>query len=170
MPIDSRFQQLYTDEQSRLRGYLRKNLPGEEVDDIMQDCWMALYDNLTQNSVEQPRALLYQIARHKIADHYRRAHTRLRSDLEEAPEPTPPAELSDIEREQLAQALNAGLLKLPEKHRRVIEETLVKGVQFKDLAAEQQVSMGTLLSQKYYAVRKLRDFLQSVYDAYFMTD
>ncbi len=170
MPIDQRFQQVYTDEHARLAGYLRKNLPPHEVDDILQDCWLALYDRLQQGPVEQPRALVYQIARHKIADHYRRAHTRKTTDLEHAPEPDAPDALSEIERRQLADALNEGLLKLPEKHRRVVVDTIVKGVQFKDLADESDISMGTLLSQKYYAVRKLRDFLQSIYDAYFMNE
>src|SRR5262249_15142899 len=53
---------------------------------------------------------------------------------------------------------------LPEEQREVFVAHELEGRSFKEMAAETGVSVNTLLSRKRYAVRHLRERLQSLYD------
>jgi RNA polymerase sigma factor (sigma-70 family) len=64
----------------------------------------------------------------------------------------------------LLDELDAALDELPEAQRAVFVAHEFEGRSFKDMAAASGVSVNTLLSRKRYAVRHLRERLQSVYD------
>ncbi len=53
---------------------------------------------------------------------------------------------------------------LPSEQREVFVAHELEGRSFKEMAAESGVSVNTLLSRKRYAVRHLRERLQSIYD------
>jgi RNA polymerase sigma factor (sigma-70 family) len=55
---------------------------------------------------------------------------------------------------------------LPEEQREVFVGHELEGRSFKAMAAETGVSVNTLLSRKRYAVRHLRERLQSIYDEF----
>jgi RNA polymerase sigma factor (sigma-70 family) len=55
---------------------------------------------------------------------------------------------------------------LPEEQREVFVAHELEGRSFKAMATETGVSVNTLLSRKRYAVRHLRERLQSIYDEF----
>jgi len=62
--------------------------------------------------------------------------------------------------EELALAVD----ELPEEQREVFIAHELEGRSFKEIAGETGVSVNTLLSRKRYAVLRLRQRLQSIYD------
>jgi RNA polymerase sigma factor (sigma-70 family) len=66
----------------------------------------------------------------------------------------------------LLDELEAAVDQLPEQQREVFLAHELEGRSFKQMAAETGVSVNTLLSRKRYAVLRLRERLQSAYDAF----
>jgi RNA polymerase sigma factor (sigma-70 family) len=64
----------------------------------------------------------------------------------------------------LLDELELAIDELPEEQREVFVAHELEGRSFKEMSAETGVSVNTLLSRKRYAVRHLRERLQSVYD------
>ena len=64
----------------------------------------------------------------------------------------------------LLDALELAVHELPEEQREVFVGHELEGRSFKQMSAETGVSVNTLLSRKRYAVRHLRERLQSLYD------
>ena len=64
----------------------------------------------------------------------------------------------------LLEELELALDELPEEQRDVFVAHELEGRSFREMAAETGVSVNTLLSRKRYAVRHLRERLQSTYD------
>lgn len=62
------------------------------------------------------------------------------------------------------QALESGLAQLPEEQRLVFEMHELQGMSFNDIAEVSGESVKTLLSRKYYAVKKLRKYLAEFYE------
>ncbi len=67
-------------------------------------------------------------------------------------------------RNVLLDELESAVDELPEKQREVFVAHELEGCSFKEMAAETGVSVNTLLSRKRYAVRHLRERLQSICD------
>ncbi len=66
----------------------------------------------------------------------------------------------------LLEELDAALNELPDAQRDVFIAHEWEGRSFKELATETGLSVNTLLSRKYYAVRYLRQRLQAIYEAF----
>jgi len=69
-------------------------------------------------------------------------------------------------RHVLLEELELAVEELPEEQREVFVAHELEGRSFKEIAAETGVSVNTLLSRKRYAVRHLRERLQSIYDEF----
>lgn len=155
-----------------IRGKVRTD---EDAEDILQDVWYQLYN--TTEAIEQTGAWLYQVARNKIIDRYRRKRPEslleTPSDDEEQPlgfEEILLADDTDPETAYLKnlfwQQLQEGLNELPPEQRQVFEQNELEGKTFARLAKESGVNIKTLISRKGYAVRHLRLKLQSLYDEF----
>ena len=70
-------------------------------------------------------------------------------------------------RSVLLDELELALDELPDEQREVFVAHELDGRSFKELSAESGVSVNTLLSRKRYAVLRLRERLQSIYDEFF---
>jgi len=68
-------------------------------------------------------------------------------------------------RSVLLDALELPVDELPEEQRKFVAHEL-EGRSFKEMAAKTGVGVNTLLSRKRYAVRHLRERLQSIYDEF----
>ena len=66
----------------------------------------------------------------------------------------------------LLDELELAVDELPEEQREVFVAHELEGRSFKEMAAETGVSVNTLLSRKRYAVLRLRERLQSIYDEF----
>lgn len=180
MPLDQDqgISDTVTREQSRLRAFIRRRVPdARDAEDILQDVFYELVEaNRLLMPIEHLTGWLFQVARNRITDLFRRqAPERLRElaaageddeelrleDLLPSPDAGPDAVYA---RTVLLDELATALEELPAEQRAVFVAHEYDGRSFKQLAAETGVSVNTLLSRKHYAVRSLRKRLQRIYD------
>lgn len=168
-------------ERPRLRNFIRRRIANEaDVEDILQDVFSELVEAYQMvQPIGQVSAWLYRVARNRIVDRFRKGKTEgltrsLTPDTDEDDELGLEALLPSAEegpeaaylRSVLLEELEAALDELPAEQRQVFIAHEIDGKSFKQLAAETGLSMNTLLSRKHYAVRHLRESLQSVYDEF----
>ena len=164
----------------RLRNFIRRRVtdPGD-VEDILQEVFFELVEAYRlMKPVEIAGAWLFQVARNRIIDRFRKKEPEPLADLTF---PSDEGEMLSVEeflpsadagpeaayiRTILIEELEAALDELPDKQRQVFIAHEVEGKSFKELAAESGVSINTLLSRKRYAVLYLRTRLQSVYEEF----
>jgi RNA polymerase sigma factor (sigma-70 family) len=168
-------------ERSRLANFIRRRVADRtDAEDILQDVFHEFVEAYRlPEPIEQASAWLFQVARHRIIDRFRKKKElpldeaggdgnaeaddgALRLDLalpslEAGPE-------AAYARQLLLNALEAALAELPENQREVFVAHELEGLSFKDIAARTGVGVNTLLARKRYAVLQLRARLQTVYD------
>jgi RNA polymerase sigma factor (sigma-70 family) len=179
---DRRIAEAIGSEESRLRNFIRKRVPDlEDVEDILQDVFFELVQaTRLMKPIEHVSAWLFQVARHRITDRFRRrrlevptSHTasvrgdegedlRL-EDLLPSPDAGPEATYA---RQILLEELDAALDELPEEQRDVFIAHEFEGRSFKELAAETGLGVNTLLARKHYAVLRLRRRLRAIHDEF----
>ena len=177
---DQRISDVITRERSRLRNFIRRRVPDpRDAEDILQDVWCELVEaNRMLMPIEHVTGWLFRVARNRITDLFRRrkperfgdgaagevGEERLRlEDLLPSPEAGPDAMYA---RHVLLEELELALDELPKEQRDVFVAHELEGRSFKEMAAATGVSVNTLLSRKRYAVRHLRERLQSMYDEF----
>lgn len=171
-------------ERSRLLAFIRRRIPEPDAaEDVLQEVWYEFVEatRLTK-PIEQLAGWLFSVARHKIADWYRRRkpdsldaalawgtdddEPRLLTDLLPAEGTAPEDELL---RETILDALNEALGELPPEQRAAFVAHELDGQTFREMAAETGISINTLLARKRYAVLYLRERLRALYDEVFTT-
>ncbi len=163
-------------ERSRLGNFIRRRVPDPtDAEDILQDVFHEFIEAYRlPAAIEQASAWLFQVARHRIIDRFRKKREQplaesaddhdddARLDLAlPAPDAGPEAAYA---RAVLLKALQQALDELPENQREVFVAHEIEGCSFKEMAARSGVAMNTLLARKRYAVLHLRASLQTVYD------
>ena len=162
----------------RLRNFIRRRVadPGD-VEDILQEVFFELVEAYRlMKPVEIAGAWLFQVARNRIIDGFRKKKPEALADLTF---PSDEGEMLSVEeflpsadagpeaaymRSVLIEELEAALDELPDEQRHVFIAHEIEGRSFKELAVESGVSINTLLSRKRYAVLYLRTRLQSLYE------
>jgi RNA polymerase sigma factor (sigma-70 family) len=168
-------------ERARLRNFIRKRVnDAADAEDILQEVFYELVEmyRLTR-PVDQVTAWLFQVARNRITDLFRmRKFQRLTTDSAEIADHGEPLLLEDLmpssdagpeaayARSVLMEELDAALDELPEEHREVFIAHELEGRNFKELSAETGLSSNTLRLRKHYAVLRLRERLQAIYDEF----
>lgn len=164
-------------ERKRLWRFIRARV-AEAVDaeDILQDVFTELVlAHRLAKPIEHLGAWLFQVARNRITDRFRRRRAEEsldagRDDVDEglslaeflpAPDAGPEAAFA---RKVLLEAIEDALAELPRAQREVFIAHEIEGRSFKEIAAATGVGINTLLSRKRYAVLHLRRRLQSIYD------
>jgi len=177
---DERIADVVTREQSRLRNFIRRRVPDpRDAEDILQDVFYELVEaNRLLMPIEHVTGWLFRVARNRITDLFRRKKPERLSDAGVADEDGERLQLEDLlpspdagpealyARGALLDELELAVDELPEQQREVFVGHELEGRSFKEMAAETGVSMNTLLSRKRYAVRHLRERLQSIYDEF----
>lgn len=149
--------------QSRLFGQ-----GGDEADDIVSDVVLRLFeraDLLAQ--VEDVTAYLYQALAHAVTDFFRRrraspvqpAPQTADGGETDSPDPAPDPEMAfaqSQQRERIGRALD----RLPPAERAVWVAVEIEGWSFRELAERWDEPLGTLLSRKSRAGKKLRAYLE----------
>jgi RNA polymerase sigma factor (sigma-70 family) len=166
-------------ERRRLLDFIRKRIPDDEdAEDIVQDVFTELAENMRMERViERVSGWIYQVARNKIADLFRRRRSTsleglysstgddgeerlglndLLPDSADGPE-------AAVTRRVLMQEMLLALDELPEEQRWVFWENEVEDRTFRELSEASGVSLNTLLSRKRYAVLFLRERLKNYY-------
>ena len=177
---DRRIADVVTREQSRLRNFIRRRVPDpRDAEDILQDVFYALVEaNRLLMPIEHVSGWLFRVARNRIIDFFRKKKPERFSDAAVADEDDELLQLEEVlpspdagpealyARKVLLDELELAVGELPEEQREVFVAHEVEGRSFKQIAAETGVSVNTLLSRKRYAVRRLRERLQRIYDEF----
>src|SRR5258705_676512 len=178
---DQRISEAVSQEQSRMRNFIRRPLPSPgDAEDILQDVFFELVEAYRMmKPVEQVTAWLFRFARNRITDLFRRkGREALRNQpvgiaedgelllLEELLPSSDAGPDAAYARSVLLEELDEALDELPVEQREVFVAHELMGYTFKELTARTGLSVNTLLSRKHYAVLHLREHLQAIYDEF----
>lgn len=166
-------------ERGRLGNFIRQRVPDSgEAEDILQEVFFEFVEAYRlPKPIEQAGAWLFQVARHRIIDRFRKkrevALPQGRDDegsdeddywlADVLPDADSSPEAAYL-RSVLLEALSAALEELPERQRDVFIAHELDGLSFKELSARSGVGINTLLGWKRQAVLHLRQRLQTIYD------
>ena len=164
-------------ERSRLMNFIRRRVRNQmDAEDILQEVLYSFVEAFRlPTSVELASAWLYQVARNRIIDRFRKRREELLGDadgnydaedtrLDLALPPVDGGPEAEYARTALMQALHNALDELPEEQRDVFIAHEIEGKSFKDLSVQGNISVNTLLARKRYAVIYLRSRLRAAYE------
>jgi len=177
---DLRISETFRREQSRLRSFIRRRVADpRDAEDILQDVFSRLVEaNRLLMPIDHVTGWLFRVARNRITDLFRKKQPERFSEAAAADEnetllaledwlPSPEAGPETLyAREVLIDELELAIDELPEEQREVFVAHELEGRSFKEIAADTGVNMNTLLSRKRYAVQRLRERLQPMYDEF----
>ena len=177
---DQRISEVVKREQSRLRNFIRRRVPDpRDAEDILQDVFYELVEaNRLLMPIEHITGWLFRVARNRITDLLRKKKPESFTDTAVADEDDESLQVEDLlpspdagpealyVRHVVLDELELAIDELPEEQRAVFVAHELEGRSFKEIAAKTGVSVNTLLSRKRYAVLRLRERLQSVYDEF----
>ena len=177
---DQRISEVVKREQSRLRNFIRRRVPDpRDAEDILQDVFYELVEaNRLLMPIEHITGWLFRVARNRITDLLRKKKPESFTDTAVADEDDELLQVEDLlpspdagpealyVRHVVLDELELAIDELPEEQRAVLVAHELEGRSFKEIAAKTGVSVNTLLSRKRYAVLRLRERLQSVYDEF----
>jgi RNA polymerase sigma factor (sigma-70 family) len=182
MPLEQnqRISTVVKREQFRLRNFIRRHVPDpRDAEDILQDVFYELVEaNRLLMPIEHVTGWLFRVARNRITDLFRKKKPESFSDTVVTDEDDELLRLEDLlpspdagpealyARHVLLTELELAVDELPAEQREVFVAHELEGHSFKAMAAETGVSVNTLLSRKRYAVRHLRERLQTIYDEF----
>jgi len=156
-----RIASLLATEWHRLVGYVRALIDDSadrDAEDVVQDVIENLYERADVTApIADLSAYLYRSLRNRIVDLYRKRKRNVELP-EDMADPRYAVE-EDLEREEERQALLDAIDELPEAQREVLVATELEGRSFKELAAEWETPIGTLLARKHRAMAAVRETL-----------
>jgi RNA polymerase sigma factor (sigma-70 family) len=167
-------------ERPRLRSWLRRNMINRaDVEDLLQDLFIELVvANRAARKIEDVGAWLFQAARNRIIDTFRKQASRPRdaapvaaleddwpSLLSVLPDPGAGPDAA-YARAGIENQLVDALSDLPIEQREVFLAHEIDGESFAQISARTGIGINTLLGRKQYAVRKLRKILETAFRDY----
>jgi RNA polymerase sigma factor (sigma-70 family) len=175
---DLRISEIVRREQARLRNFIRRRVADPiDAEDILQDVFQRLVEaNRMLMPIDHVTGWLFRVARNRITDLFRKKTPERFGDIVSHGEDGELTPLEDLlpsadagpdalyVRQLLLDELELALDELPQDQREVFVAHELEGRSFKEIAAETGVNVNTLLSRKHYAVARLRQRLQTIYD------
>ena len=165
-------------EQNRLFNFIRKRVKSTlDAEDILQDVFYQLVRVSEEvNTIEKMSAWLFQVARNRITDLYRKKKSYTFSDMGGSDDEEEGSlqfedyipDLTDmpdalLTREMVWEVLEEVLAELPEEQRLVFNLHEFEEVPFKEMAEQLGETVNTLISRKRYAILHLRKKLATLY-------
>ncbi|AKD56273.1 RNA polymerase sigma factor [Spirosoma radiotolerans] len=160
---------------SRLSRFIRGQVKSDEdAEDILQDVWYQLTKVVDLDGIESMSGWLFQVAKNRITDAYRKKKEDSLSELMSeddddfrfrdillADAETPEDQFfKDIFWEELMKALD----ELPENQRMVFVQNELEDLTLQEIADQTGDNLKTIISRKRYAIQHLRKRLQRLYD------
>ena len=168
---DQRLSWVFESERRRLLAFIRRRIPDEiDAEDLLQDVFCELVEAYRlMKPVAHAGAWMMQVAKNRITDLFRRRQTKVVEDggrriLEDLLPSRDAGPDMFFARGVLLAEIEAALGELPLTQREVFLAHEIDGRSFADISAQTGVGVKTLLSRKHYAVKRLRNRLQLVYD------
>jgi RNA polymerase sigma factor (sigma-70 family) len=181
---DQRISEVVKLERAKLKNFIRRRVPDErDAEDILQEVFYELVEAYRMmKPIERVSAWLYRVARNRITDLFRKktpealandpvavnedGESLLLEDLLPSPDAGPEATYA---RSVLLDELDAALDELPEEQRQVFVAHEMEGRSFKELAQTTGLNVNTLVLRKHYAVIRLRERLEAIYEEFLRT-
>ena len=166
----------------KLFSFIKRKISDDSVaEDILQDVFYQLLNTLQSGPIEQISSWLYRAAEHKVIDWFRKKKSVSLDKINEGKsfdfeEEGSDYHLEDIlfdleetseriyDREALWLKLAEALEELPEEQRQVFVMQELDGKSYKEIEAELNIPVNTLLSRKRYAILFLRKRLKKIYN------
>lgn len=161
---------------NRLLGFIRGKVKSEEdAEDILQEVWYQLSGVADLNGLESASGWLYQVARNRITDFYRKRKTVSLDDFsyenEEGEWSYGDLMLMDgdaqpelaLMKEVFWEELMTALEELPENQRTVFIKNELDDMTLQEIAEQSGENLKTIISRKGYAVKHLRKRLSGLY-------
>jgi len=154
------FEELFEMYQPRLRYYVRRlDGDGVNVDDILQDIWLAVFKKIHRlKNAQCFDVWLYRTARNKVYDGFRRKDRFVglpeENELEAAGDDEPAFDTDDTEK------LHGALVKLKVHHREVLTLHFIEQMSYQSIADVVGCNVGTVRSRMFYAKRALREEME----------
>ena len=167
---DERIAEVVARERGRLRAFIRRRVPDpRDAEDILQDVFYELVEaNRLLMPIDHVTGWLFRVTRNRIIDFFRTRKPEGGGDeLEELENLLPSPDVGPdalYARNVLLDELSLAIDELPKDQRDVFVAHELEGRSFKEIAGETGVGINTLLSRKRYAVLRLRQRLQGIYD------
>jgi len=168
---DQRLSREVESERRRLLAFIRRRIPDEiDAEDLLQDVFSELVEAYRMmKPIAHAGAWMMQVAKNRITDLFRRGKKevaedegeRMLEDLLPSKDAGPDALYM---RSVVLDEIEAALGELPASQREVFLAHEIDGRSFAEISSETGVSVNTLLSRKHYAVKRLRNRLQRVYE------
>lgn len=164
-------------EKKGLLEFIRRRVPSRaDAEDILQDVFFQFSKNFSiAEPIERVSAWLYQVARNRIIDSYRKKKPDPVGEINQDPEDAESPFLlklfdplnnpeDEMIRSLVWKGIEEALAELPAEQREAFILHEIEGKYFKEIAEIKNVSVNTLLSRKRYAVLHLRKKLKVMYD------
>lgn len=160
----AKIEKLYARDSEKFLAYIRKHL-NRHIDfhderDILQEVFYSLINGIDMaRPINDLTGYVYRSIQNKMIDLFRRR--KLDRDDAVAPEDIAIDALiaEHLEQQQTLEAVWRALEELPGPQRDVFIQTEIEEKTFQQIADETGASINTLLSQKRYAIKKLREML-----------
>jgi RNA polymerase sigma-70 factor, ECF subfamily len=155
--------------EGQIRAFVRRLIGDGEVEDIVQDVFLALYKNLGKiDPPEKLRPFLYRVARNRAYDELRQWGRYDETGLDDDPVMEWVSFQADTSQrpEELAHWLllhlevEQAMLRLPEVQRQALILYADQGLSYSEIAEVMDSSIGTVKSRIYYAKKGLRQLLR----------
>jgi RNA polymerase sigma factor (sigma-70 family) len=165
-------------EGSRLRSFIRKKVADpHDAEDVLQDVFYKLVEaNRLLMPINHVTGWLFQVARNRITDLFRKKRPDRFSEMSALDEEGERQAFEDLlpsyhagpEQEYLRgvllDELEEAIAELPREQREVFVAHELEGRSFAEMAVASGISVNTLLARKRYAVLRLRERLQDIYE------
>jgi len=168
--------QTVKDYSNRLFSFIRRKVKSDEdAEDILQDVWYQLTNAVNITEIEQMSGWLFQVAKNKIIDKQRKKSHDSLEDLsyeDEAPDFKKILLVDDSNpeteflKEVFWQELFSALDELPEDQRQVFVWNELENMTLQQIADKTGEKLKTIISRKGYAVKHLRQSLETVYSEF----
>lgn len=157
-----------------LFGFIRGRVSSyEDAEDILQEVWYQLSNRPETGVIDSLSGWLYQVAKNKITDNYRKKKTggiAIPEDDEWVLPAFMTSDKNDAETQQLKKAfydtLFEALQELPEKQRTVFIRNEIEDMTLQEIAEQDNENIKTIISRKRYAVQHLRNRLAFLYEEF----
>jgi len=170
----SRIAEFFVREKSNLLRYVRKWINDSverDSEDFVQEVMLNIFERADITApIENLSSYVYRSLSNRIIDSYRKRRRSISLDTGSADGTETLSNLlsdprydvhDEMEKTQLREALFSAIEILSPKERAVLLATEFEGRTFKELSTEWGVPMGTLLSQKHRAIKKIEAQLKN---------
>jgi len=135
-----------------LRRFVSKRLPAADVDDVLQDTWLAAWERVASFDGDSKfRAWAFSICHHKVQDYWRRHHSKsaqVRESFEDGSSTYVPKEFAQVE---LRECLSSFWSACPSDQREVLLMYYGDGLTLKEIGEILGRNLNTVKYQFYRA-------------------